>query len=157
MSVKFWKSFKVFKIDVVIYQMTNQDILPFTDLGFEIQNEVISKGRRKYFIIDNGVSVHNSVLFDKVFLLKLIGKKGSTIGDCYTHPNYRGQSIYPFVIHSIAKEVLLDAKKTAVFMIVNQDNLSSIKGIEKAGFRKYASINAKRWLWFYFDKNIILY
>jgi hypothetical protein len=157
MSNKFWKSFKVFKIDVVVYKMTKEDVLPFQDLGFNIQTETISKGKKKYFIIDNGVSVHNSVLFDKVFLLKLIGNKGPAIGDCYTNLAYRGQSIYPFVIHAIAKEMLIENKNAAVFMVVNKDNSSSIKGIEKAGFRRYASINAKRWFCFYFDKNIILY
>lgn len=151
------KSLKLIKIDVVIYVMTKKDILPFPDLGFEILIEPISKGKKKYFILDKGVLVHNSFLLDKVFLLKLIRKNGQTIGDCYTHPDYRGKSIYPFVIHFIAKKILIEAENSAVFMIVNRDNASSIKGIEKVGFRKYASIQTKSWFWFYFDKNIITY
>ncbi|MFM9824817.1 hypothetical protein [Flavobacterium sp.] len=154
MIKKIFKSLKLIKIDVVIYAMTKKDILPFPDLGFEILIEPISKGKKKYFILDKGVLVHNSFLLDKVFLLKLIRKKGLTIGDCYTHPDYRGKSIYPFVIHFIAKKMLIEAKNSAVFVIVNRDNASSIKGIEKSGCKKIASIEAKRWLWFYFDKNI---
>lgn len=154
MISKFWKSFRIITIDVVIYQMTNQVILPFPDAEYEIETELISRRKKKYFIQDKGVLVHQSFLFNTVFLLQLIHKKGVVIGDCYTHPDYRGKSIYPSVIHSIAKEVLQNATNKAVFMIVNQDNLSSIKGIEKAGFKKCATIKAKRGLCFYFDKNI---
>lgn len=154
MNNKFWKNLKLIKIDVVIYRMTKETMIPFPDLGFEIISELISKRKKKYCINNNGVLVHQSFLYIKVFLLKLIQKKGPVIGDCYTNPEYRGKSIYPFVIQTIAKEVLQNSKKTAVFMIVNQDNLSSIKGIEKVGFTKFASINAQRWLCFYFDKNI---
>ena len=154
---KFWKNFKIIIIDVDIYQRTNQDIFAFPDAEYEIQTELISRGKKKYFIEDKGVLVHQSFLFNTVFLLRLIRKKGPIIGDCYTHPDYRGKSIYPSVINSIAKEVLQNAKNKAVFMVVNQDNLSSIKGIEKAGFKKYSSIYTKRWLFFYFDKNIVTY
>jgi hypothetical protein len=151
---KFWKSFKIIKIDVVIYQITNQDIFSFPDVEFQIQTELISRGNKKYFIEDKGVLVHQSFLFNTVFILRLIREKGPAIGDCFTHPAYRGKLIYPFVIHAIAKEVLQNAKNKAVFIVVNQDNLSSIKGIEKAGFKKCATIKAKRGLCFYFDKNI---
>ena len=154
MISKFWKSFRIITIDVVIYQMTNQDILPSPESEFEIQTELVSRRKKKYFIQDNDVLVHQSFLFNTVFLLRLIQKKGSVIGDCYTNPAYRGRSIYPFMIHTIAKEVLQNLKNAAVFMVVNQDNLSSTKGIEKAGFKKCATIKAKRVLCFYFDKII---
>jgi calcineurin-like phosphoesterase len=53
--------------------------------------------------------------------------------------------------------MLVNNKEKEVFMIVNQDNSSSTKGIEKAGFRKCASIQTKSWFCFYFDKNIKLF
>lgn len=151
------KSYKFITIDVIVYSMTKEDITAFPDLGLEIKTVSISKGKKKYFIEDKGVLVHQSFLFDAVFLLKLIGKRGPVVGDCYTHPDYRGKSIYPYAIHYIAKKMLIENKKDEVFMIVNRDNTSSIKGIEKAGFKKYASIDTKRWLFFYFDKNIVIY
>ncbi len=156
MSNKFLKKLKLIKIDVFVYRITPVDMLPF-DLGFTIQKEQITKDKKKYFIINNEVSVHTSFLYTKVYLLKLIKKEGPIIGDCYTHPDYRGKSIYPFVINYIAKEIFVENKKTEVFIVVNKDNLNSIKGIEKSGCKKIASIEAKRWLWFYFDKNIVTY
>ena len=156
MSNKFLKKLKLIKIDVFVYRITQVDMLPF-DLGFIIQKEQITKDKKKYFIINNEVSVHTSFLYTKVYLLKLIKKEGPIIGDCYTHSDYRGKSIYPFVINYIAKEIFVESKKTAVFIVVNKDNLNSIKGIEKSGCKKIASIEAKRWLWFYFYKNIVTY
>jgi hypothetical protein len=151
------KSFRIITIDVVIYRRTNLDMVSFPDVEYEIQSKLISRGKRKYFIQNKGVLVHQSFLFNTVFLMRLIHKKGPVIGDCYTHPDFRGKSIYPFVIYSIAKDVIQNATNTAVFMIVNRDNSSSIKGIEKAGFQKFASIYTKRWLFFYFDKNTVIY
>jgi hypothetical protein len=156
MRNKFLKKLKLIKIDVFIYRMIQVDMLPF-DLGFTIQKELITKDKKKYFIINNCVLVHTSCLYAKVYLLKLIKKEGPIIGDCYTHPDYRGKSIFPFVINDIAKEMFVENNKTEVFVVVNKDNLNSIKGIEKSGCKKIASIETKRWLWFYFNKNIVTY
>ena len=156
MSIKFLKKLQLIKIDVLVFRMTKETMLPFPDLGWMIQNKIISKGKKKYFIVDKGSSIHQSVLYDKVHLLKLVKKRGGAIGDCVTHPDHRGKSIYPFVIHHIANEILVKNTNQEVFMIVNRDNQDSINGIEKAGFKKYASIQTKRWLCFYFDTNLII-
>lgn len=156
MSIKLLKSFKLIKIDILVYRMTKQTVLPFPDLGWKIQNETISKRKKKYFIIDKGILIHQSVLYNQVHLLKLVKKTGPVIGDCFTHTDHRGKSIYPFVIHYIANEILVENTNKEVFMIVNRDNQGSIKGIEKAGFKKYASIQTLRWLCFYFDTNLII-
>ena len=143
-------------IDVLIYRMTEINIIQLPDLGFDIHMESLLKGKKKYFIINNGVCVHSSFLFKKLNILKLIQKKGPAIGDCFTNPDFRGKSIYPFVISYIAKEMLIENKIKEVFIIVSSDNRSSIQGIEKAGFTKYASIKARRWLFFYFNKDILI-
>jgi RimJ/RimL family protein N-acetyltransferase len=129
---------------------------PFNEAtpNYSIGKSNLSEGKTCYFIKDSGKVVHKSYLFSKVFLLKSIKKSGPVIGDCVTVKSHRGQSIYPYVINKIAKEVLEKDKKT-VYIIVDKNNLSSIKGIEKAGFSKLASIVAKRWLWFYFKREII--
>ncbi|WP_178988983.1 hypothetical protein [Winogradskyella schleiferi] len=153
---KLLRRFKVISIDVYIYQMLNYK--PFADAlpNYKIEKSNLRKGRRCYFIKDSGNIVHRSYLISKVFLLKSINKIGPAIGDCSTVNSHRGQSIYPFVINKIAQDVL-DNDHKSVFVIVNKDNLSSIRGIEKAGFSKIASIVAKRWLWIYFKREIIYF
>lgn len=157
MIKKYLKYLSIVSIDVLVYRMTLENILAFPQSGFDIQSELAGKGKKKYFITENGVCVHSSSLFNTLHILKLIQKKGPAIGDCFTHLDYRGKSIYPLVLSYIAKEMLSETESKEIFIIVNSNNSSSIRGIEKTGFRKYASIKAKRWLLFYFKKNILMY
>lgn len=140
---------KVKKIDVLIYYMTPNFITSFPSLDYQIDKQTINKNKTKYSITINTICIHKSFLFKKLNILKLIHRKGPTIGDCVTIPEYKGKSIYPFVINYIAGEVLKVEKE--VFIIVNTDNKSSIRGIEKAGFKLHSKIQAKRFLLFYFN------
>ncbi len=84
-------------------------------------------------------------------MLRLKYKKGPAIVECFTNEEFKGNSIYPFVINHIAKEEILKNKQKEVFIIVNSDNISSIKGIEKAGFELYTKIKANRFLFFHYN------
>jgi RimJ/RimL family protein N-acetyltransferase len=152
---KFFKYLKVTPIDVRIYVMTADNIATLTAPGFEIQTDIQS-GKKRYFITDHGKFVHASFIFDKLNLLSILGKDGPAIGDCVTSADYRGRSIYPTVINLAAKD-LLASGTPEVFIVVNSGNVSSIRGIEKAGFRPFADVKAKRFLLFYFDKTIKRY
>lgn len=154
---KFWKKLQIIEIDVFIYRITENDLNAIPDIGYTIQTKKISKNKKKYFIIDKGILIHICLLFDKIYLLGLIKKKGPVLGDGYTRPEYRGKSILPFVICYIVNELMLDKNKKELFAIINKSNLSSIAAVEKTGFKKFASIEAKRWLWFYFNKNIVTF
>ncbi len=154
---KFRKKLQIIEIDVFIYRLTENDLAAFPDIGYTIQTETISKNKIKYFIVEKGISIHNCFLFNKIYLLGLINKKGPVIGDCYTNPDYRGKSIYPFVISYIVNKMVFNENMKEVFIIISKSNLSSIAGVEKTGFKRYASITASRWLWFYFDKNIVIF
>jgi hypothetical protein len=83
-------------------------------------------------------------------LLRPINKKGLAIGECYTKEEFKGKSIYPFVINYIAREEILKNNQTEVFIVVNRDNSSSIRGIEKAGFKLHTKIQASRFLFFHY-------
>ncbi|HLA56883.1 MAG TPA: hypothetical protein VK623_12325 [Flavobacterium sp.] len=151
MIKKLRKYLKVADIDVLIYSMAAADLVALPDIGYEIQKQTLPDSRVQYFIMDHGISIHQSYLFVKLYLLRLIGKKGPAIGDCVTIPEYKGKSIYPFVINHIAHEMLVEKKYPEVFIIVNTDNANSIRGIEKAGFKLYAKIKANRFLLFYYN------
>lgn len=157
MFKKVLKYLKVIPIDVFVYSMTDKTIFEFNAIGFTIQQEDINANKKKFFIVDNGKTIHQSFLFRKLFLLSIINKEGPVIGECSTIPEYKGKSIYPFVINYIATEELKRNNQKEVFIIVNSDNLNSIRGIEKAGFKLHTKIKAKRFLLFHFavqlDKN----
>lgn len=150
------KTLKIVSIDVYIYQMFSYKEFNNIKTNYKINKSEVSKGKTCYFIEESNKVIHKSYLFSKVFLLKSINKRGPVIGNCSTLKSHRGLSIYPYVINKIAKDVILHSNKP-VYIVVNKNNLSSIKGIEKAGFTKLASIVAKRWLWFYLDKRITYY
>ncbi|WCO02546.1 hypothetical protein [Psychroserpens ponticola] len=145
------RKLKIVLIDVYIYQMIDYKPTNIAN-NYAIKTSVEGE-KTRYFIEDNDRVVHKSYLIPNVFLLNSIKKNGLAIGDCVTVKSHRGKSIYPYVINKIAKDVL-DKKEEDIYVIVNVDNQSSIKGIEKARFTKIASVNAKRWLWFYLKKKV---
>ncbi|WP_191859169.1 hypothetical protein [Hanstruepera ponticola] len=149
---RFFRKFRLVSIDVFIYHMVKYNEFQLPKFKYTIQRENIHN-KTRFFIKDLNTLVHESYVFKKVFLLKSIHKNGPVIGDCFTNKQYRGQAIYPVVINYIAKH-LLENNSKEVFVVVNKSNKSSIKGIEKAGFDKLASIKAKRWLWFYSKREI---
>ena len=151
---KIIKYSKIVSIDVHIYRITRDTVnVSIPDINMPV--DVAKVGSKvMYSIMDDSTFVHSSFLYKSVNLLKLVKKKGPAIGNCGTNPNYRGRSIYPFVINKIAKEVIAEGKEE-VFIIVNSDNVSSIKGILKAGFKLYAEIRCKRFLLYCFDVKTI--
>jgi len=154
MVSKIKKAFRRVSIDLLVYGMTADEIIPMPEMPYKVLSEEDSKGRKKYFIIENGQIIHSSLLFRKLNVLRLVSEKGPAIGDCVTIPEYKGKSIYPFVIRQIAAEILLSKQSKKVFILVHPENTSSIRGIEKAGFRLLAKITAKRFFLFYYDVKI---
>ena len=144
-----FKYFYLKHLKVMVYCITKDDLLESKNLNFKEKITVINTKKTKYELFDGTILVHESTVHKKLFFLKLIDKIGPAIGDCYTNPNYRGQSIYPDMISKIAKNLLLDPNNQYVFMIVNQNNESSKHGIIKAGFKQYAKIETFRFLFFY--------
>lgn len=144
-----FKYFYLKHINVMVFAIVKDDLIANKNLNFTEKITRISSNKTKYELFDGPILVHESTIHTTLFFLKLIDKTGPAIGDCYTNPNYRGQSIYPTMIGKIAGELLTDKNNETVFIIVDYDNVSSIKGIEKAGFKLYAKVNTYRFLFFY--------
>lgn len=154
MLKKILRQFKPSRYDILVYRMRAGDPVAVADPGLACSIEDTPRGGKKYVLTDDGVVVHQSLLFPKLRLLQLLGKTGPAIGDCVTHEQYRGRSIYPFVINRMAVDAL-GAGSTEVFIIVGTDNASSIRGIEKAGFRKMARIRTSRRFGRYWKVNVV--
>ena len=99
---KIIRRFRTLQIDVLIYKMDHFVDFNIPEFKYTIE-KIRTKNKWRYFIKDSDILVHVSYLYDSVFLLKSLKKKGPVIGDCYTNKLYRGKSIYPFVINTIAK------------------------------------------------------
>ena len=60
-------------------------------------------------------------------------KKGDyEIGPCFTIPTARGKGLYTKVLNYITGD--LHYQNASFYMLVNKNNLPSVKGIERAGF-----------------------
>ncbi|WP_412465127.1 hypothetical protein [Flavobacterium mekongense] len=151
MIKKLLKYCKVINIDVLIYVMREEAVADFPALDYLIEQEAVSRNKKRFFIKAANKVIHESFLFEKLFVLRLIGKTGPTIGDCRTVEAFKGKSIYPYVINHIAGVEILKNHRKEVFIIVSPTNLSSIKGIEKAGFQLHTKVKAKRFLFFHFN------
>lgn len=143
--------FRVIDIDLWIYVMNTTNLNDFPKLNFTVESEVVSTTKKRFFIKVGTTIIHESFLYERLFVLRILRKNGPAIGDCRTIDSYKGQSIYPFVIHHIAYEEIQKNQRKEVFIAVHPSNISSIKGIEKAGFQRYAQIKAKRLLFFHFQ------
>lgn len=152
---KFSNLFKLKLIDVFVYRMQYPEPFLYENFPYVVDKTKVSSNRTRYSISKEDLTIHESYLYQRIFLLRLLKISNPVIGNCYTDIRYRGHSIYPYVINHIANEVIKVAKRD-VYIIVNSNNLNSIKGIEKAGFKKYAEIKAKRWLVWYQRKHIVL-
>lgn len=58
------------------------------------------------------------------------------IFDCRTHTDYRGKSIYPFVLTHLSNLLLHEIGVSSIRIDTNTKNKASIAGIEKAGFKQ---------------------
>lgn len=152
--MKVLKHFDIKQIEVFVYYLNRTHFTKLSELEYKLKVSRLTSNKTIYEVYDGHNLAHKSTLFKHVFLLRLIKKSGPVIGDCFTYSRYRGLSIYPKVIHYIAKQCLFNKGTKEVFMMVDILNKNSIKGIEKAGFVKLAEIHTKRWLWFYFKSSI---
>lgn len=76
--------------------------------------------------------VHSSLVARGRLKFPFLRKRDIEIGPCWTSEHYRGRGIYPYILSVIIKEEI--ANGGTAYMIVDDDNKSSIKGITKAGF-----------------------
>lgn len=105
--------------------------------------QLMTLGEARIFYVSNECDlIHTSYVIPKCCKFPFLGEEDYEIGPCYTYPEYRGKGIYPAVLQEICSHV--GSQSTTFYMIVNEDNLSSIKGIEKAGFRRCGTIKVTR-------------
>lgn len=90
---------------------------------------------QEYQILNkNGDVVSYARVIGKIKKFPFMEKDGIHIGPCFTMKSERGRGFYPYLINRI----MGDNQDKTDFMIVNQNNESSIRGIQKAGFLPFA-------------------
>jgi len=76
--------------------------------------------------------VHTSYVIPKCSKFPFMKNGDFQIGPCQTKKEARGKGLYPKVLNYIVNDI--GHEKTDFYMIVNDNNPASVKGITKAGF-----------------------
>jgi ribosomal protein S18 acetylase RimI-like enzyme len=96
------------------------------------------------------VTSYAFVVFES-FYKRILGEATATpiISNCLTFPAYRGQGLYPEVLRASLRHLAAQGYSRAIITCA-PDNSASIRGIEKAGFRRvktiYSLIVFARWI-----------
>ena len=104
---------------------------------------IFSLGRyRVFYIIDDKTKAiaHYSILIPKIFKYSFMKKDDWQIVNVFTFSVYRRQKLYQFALAKILSEL----KGSNIWIGTRNDNISSINGIEKAGFKKAANVRKTR-------------
>ena len=102
---------------------------------------ILSFNRYRLFVVKNekGDVIHRSACIGKCIKFPFLKKGDFEIGPCYTEDSFRGKGIYPAVLEHILCE-----RVGNYYMLVREDNESSIRGIEKAGFSLVGEVQRDR-------------
>lgn len=105
--------------------------------------QIITLGKAQlYCYRENDELVHTSYVIPKCCKFPFMGKDDYEIGPCFTFPKFRGKGYYPKMLKHICSNI--GSEKSTFYMFVDENNLSSTKGIEKAGFQRCGTIKVSR-------------
>jgi hypothetical protein len=98
---------------------------------------IFSMGRfKEYRILYNSKVIAYAQTMPKIFIFSFMHKKGLHIGPYWTHHDFRGQGLYPYLLRKIIDD---NKNKTDHFYIfADYNNSSSHRGIVKAGGEMFA-------------------
>ncbi len=99
---------------------------------------IFTFGRYSIYYIKNkdGKIIHYSHLLPKFFKFPFMKDGDLEIGPCWTHEEYRGQNLYPYTISRIVTDRCKNGR--VFYMMTDETNIPSQKGIEKAGFSLFS-------------------
>lgn len=90
---------------------------------------------KEYTLWVNDILAAKAEVTGKLPIFPFMSKGGIHIGPCVTMPEHRGKGYYPYLLDYIVRIY----GPENCYMMVEEDNTASIRGVEKAGFVWYAT------------------
>jgi hypothetical protein len=122
-----------------------------TDVNAEYRQELQNDGQLFALLDRSGVvTCYGFVLFDS-FYKRVLGEQRATpmISNCFTFPEHRGLGQYPAMIAATCRSLAAQGFERAIITCA-PDNIASVHGIEKAGFRGVKGLHSlvlgSRWI-----------
>jgi GNAT superfamily N-acetyltransferase len=147
------------RIDTLLYSMPSdlaralpESVLPIRRYtanqpsGVASLDRRLSSSREYYLVVEDGALAHWTWLHWSVRLPRQCGfdSGAPVVADSYTNDEFRGRGIYPEVLRHIARDVALRRTIGCVYGLVAPTNDASIRGLEKAGFKRVARLKGTR-------------
>ena len=96
---------------------------------------------KAYVVYDENKLIHKSYVVKGKEKFRFLNRGDIEIGPCWTHPDYRGRGIYPYVLTQILKRETNEG--SIAYMLIADTNLSSQNGVKKIGFVKMGRTTKK--------------
>lgn len=126
------------KVKIITVSKHDRKYLKKKDYMWKILT--LGKYRKVLVLNENDDMMHFSTVIGPNFKFPFLKRKEAEIGPCSTRIAYRGQGIYP----SVLKYILGSGWYQDYYMLIEDTNLSSIRGVEKAGFVQVAKVKKNR-------------
>lgn len=115
---------------------------------------LMTRFRMRIFYVraEDGGLAHKSCVIPHCFKFPFLGAGDYEIGPCLTYPAHRRKGLYVHVLRCILESEIgnsPESRTTRYYMFVHENNLPSIKGIERAGFSRIGFATVSRWLKIY--------
>lgn len=146
---KLYHQLKLRRIDTLVYTFnlhkdTIPALLPKTTVATVVQEK---PGKMLFSASVDGMVVNKNYTYKKNLLSRQLSYGHMPlIGGCSTIVPYRGQGIYPYMLTRILEWYRQNTALPEIAIFVAPDNISSIKGIEKAGFTFIENVTIYRLL-----------
>ncbi len=101
-------------------------VLSWLTFGKVVEYQIIDK--------EGGKVLSKAQVSPRVLTLPFIPKGGYHIGPCATLPSERGKGYYPLLLQRILEE----NPRKDFYMVIDETNTASIKGVKKVGFELFA-------------------
>ncbi len=128
------------------FSVEQENVTPFSNVHTFLWNLTKGKGfYKKYTLVNSeGKKVSFAEVLNKCPFLRFLPKDAIHIGPCLTPEEFRGNGYYPLLLKHIASQY----ESTECYMFVREGNTASIKGIEKAGFKRIGTCK-KHFVFYY--------
>lgn len=101
--------------------------------------QAMTLGRaRLYCLRKDGALAHTAYVVGRCRKFPFLGKQDYQIGPCRTEEGFRGQGYYSIMLRYLRARV--GGAGTVLYMIVDEGNLASRRGVEKAGFQQCGTV-----------------
>lgn len=147
---KLYRQLRPRKVETLVYGFDlGRQTIPAVAVRdtIEVETHKVDNKRRIFRALVDGAEVNRNYLYTGNLLARQLGyRRLPLVGDCSTAEQCRGRNIYPYMLTQMLHWLKDNEAAQQVLIFVAPGNIPSVKGIEKAGFKKLRHVIVYRFL-----------